>query len=768
MSARGQVVAMLGPTNTGKTHAAIEAMLAHPSGMLGLPLRLLAREVYDRLTARLGEQAVALCTGEERRIPPRARYWACTVEAMPVGTPFSFVGIDEVQLAADPARGHIFTDRILHARGTAETWLCGSGTMEPLLRRLLPDVEVRGRPRLSALRHAGFRPLKSLPGRSAIVAFSASRVVELAEKVRRKHGGAAVVFGALSPRARNAQVAMFESGEVHHLVATDAIGMGLNLSLDGVALAELDKFDGRTRRRLRTDELAQIAGRAGRFQRDGEFGTTEAAPPLAPEVAAAVEQSQLPEVRHLLWRPSALDFRSIWSLRASLNERPPHPALRRVEAAEDEATLAALLELDSTLRLARTPDAVALLWEVSRVPDFRQVGALSHATQLAEIYGQLVERGRLPRRSIEARILQLERIDGGVEELIDRVAAIRTWTYLCGRPGWVEDGAGLAEMALGVETLLSDALHARLAERFVDRVVRVGAGAPVHLGEDGNVRVGTAAFGALRGLAWEGSDPPPALARALEPEVNARVERLVEGVGGFSIDRELRVNWEGGALARLVAGPHVTEPGIRLLRNPLLPAGAALRVSRRTVAWLRDWLAEVFAPLRADEAPPAARGLLYALHRGLGSVPTASLDHGGVTSADRRVLARAGVRFGVHRVWSEAMQAQGEARATLHAVAAGLPARPELPTGPLVERGGASPAFLLAVGWAPAGPLAIRFDEYERISAGLRELARRGAFTGPEAEALGLPGWSHEEALPELGYRRSGPTWRRGRGPGAR
>jgi ATP-dependent RNA helicase SUPV3L1/SUV3 len=752
---------MLGPTNTGKTHAAIEAMLACPTGMIGLPLRLLAREVYDRLTARLGEQAVALCTGEERRIPPRARYWACTVEAMPTSSPFAFVGVDEVQLAADPARGHIFTDRILHARGTETTWLCGSATMEPLLRRLLPGLDVRGRPRLSTLRHVGHRPLKTLPPRSAVVAFSAGRVVELAEKVRRKHGGAAVVFGALSPRTRNAQVAMFESGEVHHLVATDAIGMGLNLSLDGVALAELDKFDGRARRRLRSDELAQIAGRAGRFQCDGEFGTTEGAPALPPEVAAAVENSQLPDLRHLQWRPSALDFHSVSALRASLTARPPHPALRRVELAEDEATLAALLELDSVLRLTRSAPAVELLWEVSRVPDFRQVGALAHAAQLAEIYAQLVERGRLSRRAVEARILQLERIDGEVEDLLDRVAAIRTWTYLCGRRGWVDDGAALAEMALGVETLLSDALHARLAERFVDRAVRVGSSTPLRLDADGAVRVGNTTIGAVRGLTWEGADPAPALLRALEPDVQARVERLVEGKGGFAIDAELRVSWEGGPLARLTPGPHPTEPGIRLLRNPVLPAGAALRVARRTQAWLRDWLAELFAPLRDEEAPPAARGLLYALQQGLGSVRAHALVPGELGAADRRALARAGVRFGVHHVWSELMAERTEGRATLYAVAAALSQRPPLPSAPIFRRGDAHPAYLLSVGWAPAGPLALRFDEFERIAAGLRALARRGAFTAEEAEALGLPGWALEDALADLGYARAGGTWRR-------
>lgn len=754
---------MLGPTNTGKTHAALEAMLQHPDGMIGLPLRLLAREVYDRLCTRLGEQAVALCTGEERRIPPRARYWACTVESMPVSRPFSFVAIDEVQLAADPARGHVFTDRILHCRGTAETWFCGSATAALLLSRLVPELELRSRPRLSKLEHVGHVPLKSLPGRTAIVAYSAPRVVELAEKVRRKHGGAAVVFGALSPRTRNAQVAMFESGEVGHLVATDAIGMGLNLSVDLVVLAELEKFDGRAVRKLRADELAQVAGRAGRFERDGKFGTTEGAAPFPPDLADAVALGRLPDLRHLQWRPHDPDTRTLAGLAAALRTPSPHGALRRSEAAEDEATLAELIQKPEVRRRATTPDAVALLWEVCRVPDYRKVGPYAHAELLADVYARLCDHGRLSRRYVEGRLRPLERIDGEVEDLLDRVAAIRTWTYLAWRPGWVEDGEGLAQAALAVETLLSDTLHTRLAERFVDPKSRVGPGAgAVALGDDGAVRVAGATLGRVRGVSWVEGEPPAALVRALTPVVAERVEALVAGPADFVLDDELRVSWQGGPVARLVAGPAAHEPALKPTRNPLLAPGAAMRVSRKAEAWLRDWLAELFAPLRVPGASPGVRGVLYSLERELGTTLTAPLQPGAFGPGDRRQLAQLGVRFGVRYTWSEALAARTVERARLHAAAAGLARTPEVPTEAVAPRR-ESDAFYAAIGYVPVGPRALRVDVAERVAAGLRGLARTGDFKLPPELVAELGADVVEEIVEAYGYARAGERWRRRR-----
>jgi ATP-dependent RNA helicase SUPV3L1/SUV3 len=365
--------ALLGPTNTGKTHRAIERMLEHETGMIGLPLRLLAREVYDRVAARVGQAAVALVTGEERRIPPRPRYWVCTVESMPVQHTVDFLAVDEVQLATHRQRGHVFTDRLLHARGARETWFLGSGTMRSLMARLCPTAVIESRPRLSALGDGGSVSLRTLPSRAVLVAFSATRVYELAERLRAKRGGAAVVIGALSPRARNAQVALFQSGEVDTLVATDAIGMGLNLDIDHVVFADLRKFDGRTPRALEDAELAQIAGRAGRHHRDGRFATLEPLPPLSPATVRALEQHRFPDDERVFWRNHDLAFSSVEALTASLRQRPFAPWLTPAIDAEDARALSALSRTEEVAALARGSERVRLLWEVCQIPDFRQL-----------------------------------------------------------------------------------------------------------------------------------------------------------------------------------------------------------------------------------------------------------------------------------------------------------------------------------------------------------------------------------------------------------
>ena len=471
-----RTLALLGPTNTGKTHHAVERMLTHATGMMGLPLRLLAREIYDRVTARLGEAAVALVTGEEKRVPPRPRYWICTVEAMPLDREADFVAVDEVQLGAHRERGHVFTDRLLSARGRIETWFLGADTVRPLVRELVPGIEVESRPRLSTLRSAGRLSLRDLPPRSAIVAFSAQRVYELAERMRARRGGAAVVLGALSPRARNAQVALYQSGEVDTLIATDAIGMGLNLDVDLVAFADLAKFDGRQVRALDEAELAQIAGRAGRFRHDGAFAVLEPLAPLAPPVVRALESHRFPALSQLFWRNGTLDFSSAGALLASLRARSPHPALRLAPMDEDERAFLYLTEQPQTASLLEgaTSARLQLAWDVCQIPDFRQLAFDDHLRLQSAIFTQLARAGRLDEPWVRERVESLDHGAGDVETLTARLAYIRTWTYVAHRPGWIADAAGWQERARAIEDRLSDALHAELVRRFVDSAGRKG------------------------------------------------------------------------------------------------------------------------------------------------------------------------------------------------------------------------------------------------------------------------------------------------------
>src|SRR5512139_79487 len=372
------VTALLGPTNTGKTHLALERMLTHPTGMIGFPLRLLARENYDRVAALRGPDAVALVTGEERIVPEKPSYWMCTVEAMPLDLRVDFLAVDEVQLAADRERGHVFTDRILNARGRLETWLIGAETVRRLLHRLLPDASFTTRPRLSTLRYAEPKALGKLPRRSAVIAFSVRELYEVAARLRRERGGAALVFGALSPRTRNAQVALYQAGDVDHLVATDAIGMGLNLDIDHVVFTGLTKFDGVGPRALTPAEVGQIAGRAGRHVRDGHFAPTTDLGPLDARLVDAVEKHRFAPLTHLYWRTDALDFFSPLALLGSLDRPPPHPFLVRMRHAEDQAALAALAGDTEVMALAREPAAVRQLWEVCQVPDFQGVLTEGH------------------------------------------------------------------------------------------------------------------------------------------------------------------------------------------------------------------------------------------------------------------------------------------------------------------------------------------------------------------------------------------------------
>ncbi|MGH6904251.1 MAG: helicase-related protein, partial [Geminicoccaceae bacterium] len=466
---RPRVLAVLGPTNTGKTHFAVERMLAHPSGLIGFPLRLLAREIYDRMVAQKGAHAVALITGEERIEPLGARYFAATVEAMPDDLGTSFLAVDEIQLCADPERGHVFTDRLLRARGRDETMFLGADTVRPLIRQLVPEAELISRPRFSTLTYVEPAKVTRLPRRSAVVAFTAQEVYALAELVRRRRGGAAVVLGALSPRTRNAQVALYQAGEVDHLIATDAIGMGLNMDLAHVTLASVVKFDGRERRRLHAHEIGQIAGRAGRHMRDGTFGTTPDVGGLDPRTIEAVENHDFPALRQLRWRNDALDLSSLADLLETLDAEPPAPYLLRTRNALDHVSLKVLARRPPVQARAADPAGVRLLWAVCQIPDFRKTLNDAHLDLLETVFVHLAERGRLPIDWVADQVVRLERADGDIDTLITRLAHIRTWTYVAYRADWLDDAIHWQERTRAVEDALSDALHDRLTQRFIDR-----------------------------------------------------------------------------------------------------------------------------------------------------------------------------------------------------------------------------------------------------------------------------------------------------------
>src|SRR6266568_2748219 len=776
-----RLVAVLGPTNTGKTHLAIERMLGRQSGMIGFPLRLLARENYDRVVRLKGARSVALITGEEKIVPPNPAYFVCTVESMPLDRLVDFLAVDEIQLCADPERGHVFTARLLNARGRHETMFLGADTIRPLLRHLVPEAEYVSRPRFSTLTYSGARKVTRLPARSAIVA--AADVFALAELVRRQRGGTAVVLGALSPRARNAQVGMFQAGEVDYLVATDAIGMGLNMDLDHVAFARLAKFDGRGPRRLSSAEIAQIAGRAGRHMSDGTFGTTADEGPLDPAIVASVEEHRFAPLTHVSWRNPRLRFSSVGTLLRSLDERPPAPGLVQTRDADDHRALQLLSRNAEVMGFATHPGAVRLLWEVCQIPDFRKVMSDSHARFLAHCFLHLAgPDGRLPSGWVGAQMAQLDRLDGDIDTLMARIAHIRTWTYITHRGDWMEGAADWQDRARRIEDKLSDALHDRITQRFVDRrsafLVRHLAGdAEILASVDkaGEVRVEGTFVGRLDGFRFvpDASEADgmrtlvTAANRVLRGEVMTRARRLAaEADEAFAIDASGEVLWRGETVGRMVAGESILTPRVELRTGDFLDGEARERVRQRLQLFVRGEIETRLAPLFAAQALPLGgpgRGVVFQLVDTLGCLAAADVAAAleALDVPDRRALGRVGVRFGRETIYVEPLlgPASVRFRALLWAVRNGR-ALPLLPgarhRGKAIAVDPDLPAsFYAAIGRRVLGGLALRPDRLERLAASARGRARLGRFTG-DAELAAIAGVASGElrgVLLALGYR---------------
>jgi len=772
-----KITAVLGPTNTGKTYLAVERMLGHRTGMIGFPLRLLARENYERIAAAKGAGQVALVTGEERIVPPAARWFVCTVEAMPIDREVSFLAVDEIQMVADRERGHVFTDRLLNARGRNETMFMGAETARGLIRRLVPDAEFVVRPRLSTLTWTGPRKITRLPRRSAVVAFSAAEVYEIAELVRRQRGGAALVFGALSPRTRNAQVAMYQSGDVDYLVATDAIGMGLNMDIDHVAFAATAKFDGRGMRRLAPQELGQIAGRAGRNMTNGTFGTTADIGPLDNDVVTAIEEHRFPALTSAYWRNADLDFRSLDGLLASLDARPPSGELVRVRDADDHLALQHMARDGELRELAR--GRVALLWEVARIPDFRKQMSDHHARLLGTVFRHLAgPAGKLPDEWVAKQIARLADTEGDIDRLLQKIAAIRTWNYVAHRADWVADAETHQAKARAVEDALSDALHERLTQRFVDRrnavIVRKladGGELLAAVARTGEVTVEGVHAGRLDGFEFR-ADPTldlgaaavrAAANRALRRDIGIRTARLAaDPDAAFFLRPDGRIEWEGQPVARLAAGPTALAPDVALGRSDLLEPAHRQAVLRRLADWLAALLRRELAPLfRLADArlPAAARGLAFEIVAALGAVPAASAAVAPAT-LDRACLGalqQLGVRVCAAGAFVPALRDASSTRLRALLWAMRNDAVPDAkPPGRIGVPRGQHPAGLMAAClYLPAGPLDVRADRLAKLEAALAAASRGGAFALDPAwarlvdcEAALLPA-----VVASLGYR---------------
>ncbi|MBH0237289.1 helicase-related protein [Methylobrevis albus] len=799
------VTAVLGPTNTGKTHLAIERLVGHDSGMIGLPLRLLAREVYTRVAEKVGVGLVALVTGEEKVVPPGARFIVATVEAMPRDIDVSFVAIDEVQLAADLDRGHVFTDRILNMRGRYETLLLGSGTARGLIEKLLPGVNVVTRPRLSQLLYAGSKKITRLPRRSAVVAFSAEEVYAIAELIRRQRGGAAVVMGSLSPRTRNAQVELFQSGDVEFLVATDAVGMGLNLDVEHVAFAQARKFDGYQYRNLVPAELGQIAGRAGRHLRDGTFGATGQVPPFDDDVVRAIESHDFEPLRTFQWRSAELDFRDIDRLRASLDRPPNTEGLTRALPGDDQRALDYALRDGDVAALATTRERVALLWDVCQVPDFRKISPAQHGDLIVALYGFLAAGGVIPEDWLARQLAFADRVDGDIDALSARIAQVRTWTYVANRQDWLSDFRHWQARTRDMEDRLSDALHEKLTQRFVDRRtsvlmkrLRENAMLEAEIKETGAVLVEGQHVGELHGFRFvpdQTGDGPDAkavraaAAKALASEIDKRAEKLGRAPNeDFVLSSDATIRWLGQPVARLVAGEEVLKPVVLLLADEQLSGPPRDAVQARLGQWVTAHIGTLLKPLTdlrdAADLEGLARGVAFRMVEALGTLDRQEVadDVKALDQTPRATMRKYGVRFGAHHIYLPALLKPAPASlvALLWALKHGSLDMPGLAELPQLSASGRTsipvdPSFdkvlYRLVGFRVAGPRAVRLDILERLADIIRPLvawkptdgatppvgaiAQGGGFTVTVAmtSLLGCAGEDFAAVLRGLGYR---------------
>ena len=804
MTDASSLKAILGPTNTGKTYFAIERMLAHRSGMIGLPLRLLAREVYGRVADRVGKDIVALVTGEERIVPPKARYWVATVEAMPLDMPVDCLAVDEIQVATDFDRGHVFTDRILNARGLHETLLLGAATMAPLIRTLLPDAEIIHRPRFSTLLYAGSKKISRQPARSAIVAFSAREVYAIAELIRRERGGAAVVMGALSPRTRNAQVDMYQNGDVDFLVATDAIGMGLNLDVHHVAFADDRKFDGHQTRPLTPAEFGQIAGRAGRHMHNGTFGVTGNAASFEEDLVVALEGHDFEPVRQVQWRNSKLDFASIEALRASLEVTPEIKALTRVPIATDQQALEFLARNEAG-ELAIGRANVELLWQCCALPDYRDISPAQHGEIITRIYTDLRRHGAIATDWIAEQVRFCDNASGDIDTLSNRIRQIRTWTYVANRKNWLEDPAHWREKTRDIEDRLSDALHERLTQRFVDRRTSVlmrhlrdKSMATPEINDRGEISLEGHLIGSIQGFRFtlarsDGDTDAKGLASAAQqviaPEIAKRADRLAGAPNEeFVLSTDGQLRWRGEVVASLAEGDGLYAPRLIVLADESLTGPDLERVQDRLQLWMRHHINTVLEPVLQLEAPAdlegSARGLAYRLYENLGLLPRQMVadEVKGLDQDVRAKLRKLGLKFGAYHIYVPLAlkPAPRELALVLFALKNGGVRQPgvsELPHTVLSGRTSfqvdpeISPKLYEVAGFKVAGKRAVRVDILERLADIIRPLialdakTHQGELPAGAAEGngfrvtvemtslLGTAGDDFNSILTSLGYR---------------
>ena len=672
---KNKITAVLGPTNTGKTHLAIETMLSFENGMIGFPLRLLAREVYDKVIKKINVDKVALITGEEKIIPSNAKYFLCTVESMPIDKHLEFVGVDEIQMCSDHERGHIFTDRLLNMRGEKLTMLMGSSTIKNIISKLDGDIEFINRERLSKLTYAGHKKISRIDRKTAIIAFSAEEVYAIAELIRRQKGGAAIVMGSLSPKTRNAQVELYQSGDVDFLVATDAIGMGINMDLDFVYFSNIKKFDGKKLRRLNLAEIGQIAGRAGRYLNDGSFGITGDCKELSPEEVELLENHKFEEIRTLFWRNSNLNFNNPISLIKSLEEKPRAEWLRKIHECEDEKALKYFLKDQRILNTGFDKKTLMLLWECCQIPDFVKKTYGNHFEVIGNVFKFLTsKKGLISQEYMRLQLIKLDKLDGNVDSLSNRIANVRTWSYVSNKNNWVENQNYWIEKTKHLEDKLSDRLHEELTKTFIDKRASILARGlkqdmefKTEILQNNDVKIDDQFIGKIKGLKLELDLKKGALEtdikslkkaarQTIGPELEKRIQKIID-TGLINLNEDFKIYWNDFPIAKLTAGNDYLNPNFDLMVDDIIGQNAKQKLNEYINKWIHAKINNILKSLvelkNIKENNSSIKALAYQLYENNGVLKRDQVSEylKNLEQNERKILRELGVKFGRYHVF---------------------------------------------------------------------------------------------------------------------
>ena len=672
---KNKITAVLGPTNTGKTYLAIETMLSFDSGMIGFPLRLLAREVYDKVIKKISIDKVALITGEEKIIPTNAKYFLCTVESMPINKNLDFVGIDEIQMCADHERGHIFTDRLLNLRGEKLTMFMGSNTIKNIVDKLNEDTEFINRERLSKLSYVGHKKISRINRKTAIIAFSTEEVYAIAELVRRQKGGAAIVMGSLSPKTRNAQVQLYQSGDVDFLVATDAIGMGINMDLENVFFSNLKKFDGRKLRRLNMSEIGQISGRAGRYLNDGSFGITGDCKEISAEEVELLENHKFEEIKLLFWRNSNLNFNNALTLIKSLEEKPNRDWLRKIHECGDEKLLKYFLKDMENHNIKNNQKTLELLWECCQIPDFVKKTYGNHLEVVSKVFSFLNgKEGKITNDYMRLQLIKLDKLEGNVDSLSNRIANVRTWSYVSNKINWVENQSYWVEKTKLLEDRLSNRLHEELTKTFIDKRASVLARGlkqdmdfKTEIMEDDKVIIDEQFIGILKGLKFEMDLKTGALETDIKslkkaarqtvgPELQKRIQSIID-TRLIEIKNDFKIYWKNFSIAKIIPGKDYLNPEIFLMVDDILENNDKQKLAEFIEKWIKEKINLVLKSLidlkNLKESNSSIKALAYQLYENNGVIKREMVVEylKKLGQDERKILRDLGVKFGRYHIF---------------------------------------------------------------------------------------------------------------------